>query len=198
VELSISPDKPSKRPSVTLPPMGNLGFSQASRKVERKPTVITSDKQWLASAADTDRYFFQGSVVADGTDMTATCGKAEIVMKPRGAGAQKEISQIVMTDDVKLEQGLKEVHCGRADIYAEEEMIVLNDSPVVINREDNTRAAGHRIVYNKGKQSVTIEDSPDRRPSADRQELAAPPTVEEEEGEAPKKRPTIQLPQFGK
>jgi len=96
-----------------------------------------------------------------------------------------------MTENVNIVQELKEVKCGRADIYADEQMIALSDNPVVINREDNSRAAGYRIIYNKGSQSVVVEGETDGQQQA-QPEFARPTTPEEDEQALP--RPTIKLP----
>lgn len=166
---------------MTLPPLGNIGLNDpaAAKAASKKNTVITSDKQWLASAPDADRYYFEGDVRVDGTDMNAECGRIEVVMKPSKGSKKKRITQIIMTDSVKLTQGLKEAECGRADIYADEEMIVLSQDPVVFNREDNTRASGFKMVYNRGKGGISIEGSA--------------PEQNELDDEAPK-RPTLVLP----
>lgn len=181
VELGIAGDNPGLRPQVTLPPLGNIGLNDpaAAKAASKKNTVITSDKQWLASAPDADRYYFEGDVRVDGTDMNAECGRIEVVMKPSKGSKKKRITQIIMTDSVKLTQGLKEAECGRADIYADEEMIVLSQDPVVFNREDNTRASGFKMVYNRGKGGISIEGSA--------------PEQNELDDEAPK-RPTLVLP----
>ena len=90
-----------------------------------------------------------------------------------------------MTENVKLSQGLKDAACGRADIYAKEEMVVLSNSPVVRNREDNTRATGFRIIYNRGKQSATIEAKNSGQMQEDNGQSDAPA------------RPTVTLPPIG-
>ena len=75
-------------------------------------------------------------------------------------------------------------------------MIALSDNPVVINREDNSRAAGYRIVYNKGSQSVVVEGEADGQQQQAQPEFARPTTPEEDEQARP--RPTIKLPVKGK
>ena len=159
VELLTAPDNPLLRPSVTLPSVGNLGLSDPSyaKKLQAKPTVIKSDKQWLTSSENADRYFFEGDVSVSGTDMNASCDKIEVVMKSPDKSSPKEITQIIMRGSVKLSQGLKDATCGRADIHVKEEMVVLSENPVVTNREDNSRASGPRMVYNRGNKAVTIE-----------------------------------------
>lgn len=193
VELSTDPSNPGKRPRITLPPFKSIGMkdSATASKVKPSRTVITSDRQWLDSSDRLDRYYFQGAVKVKGTDMDASCEKIEVKMRPSKRDGKKEISQIAMTENVNIVQELKEVKCGRADIYADEQMIALSDNPVVINREDNSRAAGYRIIYNKGSQSVVVEGETDGQQQA-QPEFARPTTPEEDEQALP--RPTIKLP----
>ena len=193
VELSTDPSNPGKRPRITLPPFKSIGMkdSATASKVKPSKTVITSDRQWLDSSDRLDRYYFQGAVKVKGTDMDASCEKIEVKMRPSKRDGKKEISQIAMTENVNIVQELKEVKCGRADIYADEQMIALSDNPVVINREDNSRAAGYRIIYNKGSQSVVVEGETDGQQQA-QPEFARPTTPEEDEQARP--RPTIKLP----
>lgn len=194
VELGVNPDKPEIRPSIILPPVGNLGLvdSEVAKKSESKPTVITSDKQWLTGTDSEDRYFFEGGVKVDGTDMNAACKKIEVVMRSPEPNASREITHIIMTGDVKLSQGLKDATCGRADIHVLEEMAVLSDSPVVFNREDNTRATGFRMIYNKGRKGISVEGDDTKVPSAAKDFID--PDYEGDSAEKPTSRPTITLP----
>lgn len=194
VELGINPGKPGVRPSIILPPVGNLGLvdSEVAKKSESKPTVITSDKQWLTGTDSEDRYFFEGDVKVEGTDMNAVCKKIEVVMRSPDPNASREITHIIMTGDVKLSQGLKDATCGRADIHVLEEMAVLSDSPVVFNREDNTRATGYRMIYNKGRKGVSVEGDDSKTPSSIKDFVD--PDYEGDASEKPSSRPTITLP----
>ncbi len=194
VELTMNPQNPLLRPTVTLPPLGDIGITDAeiAPKKSKTPTVIKSDKQWLTSSIEVDRYFFQGDVTIDATDMKSTCDKIETIMRAKKINAQKEITQIIMTGNVHLDQNLKEIHCGRADIYADEQMAVLSDNPVVIDREDNSRASGHRIVYNKGTRTIAVESDPNVELKNREQQEILPPSIEDEE--KIENRPTIRLP----
>ncbi len=195
VELTMNPQNPSLRPTVTLPPLGDIGISdiEVSTKKAKTPTIIKSDKQWLTSSIEVDRYNFQGDVIINSSDMKSSCDKIETIMRPKKPNTQKEITQIIMTGNVRIDQDLKEIHCGRADIYADEQMAVLSDNPVVINREDNSRASGHRIVYNKGTRSIAVESDPNAEIKNREQTEIFPQIIENEEEKA-ETRPTIKLP----
>jgi len=178
VELAISPDFPNVRPCITLPPFKNAGLSpsaaaQKSAAPAAQDTVITSNRQSLVGGADADRYYFEGNVEIEGSGMTGSCDKIEVIIKnapPANAPAQapataltaapkeeKRIDKIILFGNVKIAQGLKSATCGRADIYPVSETIILSQNPVVLNKEDNTRATGARIVYKNGVKGVSIE-----------------------------------------
>ena len=184
VELLTSPEKPNLRPKILLPPMRNMGFDSpsAQRKSRPRMTVITSDKQWLMSYEKIDKYFFEGNVKITATDTEGSCGKIETSITPPERNKRREISEIIFRENVSLTQGLKEITCGKAHIYAKDEVAVLTQNPIIFNREDNTRAAGSKIVYNKGSKLVSIQN--DSLDDVD------------EFSEIDKKRPTIQLPEF--
>lgn len=197
IELLISPDNPGKRPTISLPATKAIGLEEvrADKKLEEKPTVITSDKQWLVGGTDSDRYFFEGDVKASGTDMDVSCGKAEVEMRKLKSGGHS-ISKICLLESVNLSSGLKSATCGRAEVFPEDEMVVLSEDPVVIDREDNTRVSGPRMVYNRGRRSMTVEaETTPSAPAAQSAPRSFIPDFEDDEtlapahGRAP--RPTV-------
>ena len=187
VELLPSKAKPAVRPKIILPPARSLGFdSHDARAPQPKavPTVVVSDRQRLVSEKGSDKYFFDGNVDMTATGAKGKCQKMEVRILPDRRG-DRQISEIILADSVSVEQGQKEITCGRAHIFVKDEVAVLTENPVVYNREDNTRAAGEKIVYNKGSKRVAIFNE------------AAAPKIDEF-SEAEKKRPTVVLPEFGR
>lgn len=198
VELLISPANPGKRPTIFLPATKALGLEEvrAGRGPEEKPTVVTSDKQWLVGGADSDRYFFEGDVKATGTDMDVSCQKAEVEMRRLKSGGHS-ISKIRLLESVNLSSGMKSATCGAAEVFPEDEMVVLSDDPVVIDREDNTRVSGPRMVYNRGRRSMTVEAEASGSPAAQPAPRAFIPDFEGDETLAPDRnrppRPTVKM-----
>ncbi len=180
-ELSTPIDNPGMRPQIKLPAFKNIGMedSELAKKAESKPTIIKSDKQWLSSSKGIEKYYFEGNVEATGTDMNSKCDRIIVIIRPPKGNAPRQISQIIMVGNVKLSQGLKDVSCGRADIHVDEEMAILSDNPVVVNREDNSRVTGQRIVYSQGKRTISVENEPTppkpKMPSVIEQDDETPP-----------------------
>ncbi len=185
VELLVYDKKPNVRPRIMLPPMRNMGFEDSAfaRKSRPKMTVITSDKQYLTSENNVEKYFFEGDVKISATDTEGSCKKIEVIIAPPSKTGRREISDIVLFDNVEMRQGLKEITCGKAHIYAKDEVAVLTKNPIVFNKEDNTRAAGEKIIYNKGAKLISVQQDESK-------------TQEDEFDDVQKKRPQIILPEF--
>lgn len=159
VELLIWDEKPNVRPQMSLPTISGIGLSETPKNnISSKPTVIISDSQSYVNGKDSDKYFFDGNVIITGTDFDASCDKIEVVMKPDKSG-EKKIQLIIMTGNIKITQQLKLVSAGRAEILPIEEMITLSENPTIINNEDKTKAVGYKMVYRRGKKSISIEGS---------------------------------------
>lgn len=199
VELSVSPDNPAKRPTIYLPATKAIGLDELSskNKPEQKPTVITSDKQWLVGGEKSDKYFFEGDVKAVGTDMDVSCKRAQVGIRTLKNG-KRSIAKIDLFDDVELTSGMKNATAGKMEIFPEDEMVVLSEDPVVIDKEDNTRVSGARMVYNRGKRAIRVEaEQPAGKSAApEKREKAFIPDFEDDETleAAPEpKRPTIKI-----
>ena len=91
-----------------------------------------------------------------GTGFEAECEKVEVLIKPDKRG-KREVFHINLSKSVEVRQGKRIARAGRADIHPAEEMIALSDSPSVLN-EDGSRAEGTRMIYTRGKKSISIEN----------------------------------------
>ncbi|MFI3290714.1 MAG: LptA/OstA family protein [Opitutales bacterium] len=187
-ELLTSDKKPEERPKIILAPIGNIGLNEKITEGKvYKNTEITSDKQSLVEGEEFDTYFFEGNVEIDSTDMQANCNKIEVKMAKEGDASVKKISHIIATEDVIITQGLKEAKAGRCDIFPNEEMISLSESPVVLDKGNNSSATGYRMTYRKGKKGISIEGDPNAKASTDGE-------AKSDDGAKKPSRPTITLP----
>ncbi len=185
VELLVWDKKPNVRPKIMLPPMKNMGFDDSSTRStpkHSKMTVIVSDRQWLTSLNDTEKYFFEGNVKLTSTDAQGSCDKIEVLISQPNRVKRREIAEITLSGNVQMQQDLKEITCGKVKIYTKDEVAVLSENPVVFNREDNTRAAGAKIIYNRGTKIVSIQGDTQEAP--------------DEFSDVENARPKIVLPQF--
>ena len=189
VELLTSKDKPQRRPRILLPPVKNLGFDGENVRAPKnvKMTVVKSDRQRLVSEGKTEKYYFDGNVEMSATQTDGSCGKMEVLIAPPDRVGRRQIAEIGLSDSVKITQQSKEITCGRAQIFVRDELAVLTQDPIIVNKEDNSRVAGSRIIYNKGSRRITVDDD---APAAQGQ------YEDDDFEEVEKKRPTVILPEF--
>ena len=159
--------------------------------------MITSDKQWLVGGEKSDKYFFEGDVKAVGTDMDVSCKRAQVGIRTLKNG-KRSIAKIDLFDDVELTSGMKNATAGKMEIFPEDEMVVLSEDPVVIDKEDNTRVSGARMVYNRGKRAIRVEaEQPAEKSAApEKREKSFIPDFEDDEtleATPEPKRPTIKI-----
>ena len=76
-------------------------------------------------------------------------------------------------------------------------MVVLSEDPVVIDREDNTRVSGPRMVYNRGRRSMTVEAEEPAQNAPTEERRTFIPDFEDDETLEPETktppRPTIRI-----
>ena len=119
---------------------------------------LTGSLRPYVSGKDFDSYIFEGNVKIAGTDFQGSCDKVEARMRLSKSGKRK-ITLIILKDNLKLSQGGGEnkVSAGRGEILPDDEMIVLSESPAVENK-DGSLVRGKRIIYKRGRKSVSVEN----------------------------------------
>ncbi len=149
---------------------GTVIVSQA-QSVEPKNTVITSDGPAEMVSTDKETTFtFKDHVVVTGTNMKMNCDFLQVVVLRSGEqaatiGKTKEFKSMLATGNVLMVLGDREAACGRAEVLPGEEKVVLSEHPVIVDHDQNTRAAGRKITLLRGQRRVLIEDP----------EITAPP-----------------------
>lgn len=156
IEFETSKSAPGIRPKMILPEIGSIGLAEAKADKGRQKTEISSDRQSFVTEKDRDVYVFEGAVEISGTGFEAKCDNIEVSMKPDKSG-RRRITHILMTGNLDIRQGGKSAKAGRANIQPEEETIVLSESPLVVN-EDGSMASGTKMIYTRGKKSISIEN----------------------------------------
>jgi lipopolysaccharide export system protein LptA len=140
-----------------------VALSQA-QSVEPKNTVITSDGPGEMVSTDTETTItFKDHVVVIGTNMKLTCDYLEVVVVRSGdktatLGKLDKFRSMLATGNVLLVQGQREAACGRAQVLPDEEKVVLSENPVIVDHDQNTRAAGDKITLLRGERRVFIDN----------------------------------------
>jgi lipopolysaccharide export system protein LptA len=166
------------RPTVVLPPMGNLGWgtdekgnttTAGNSTAASAPTVITSDQQQLFTSPAGNQYWFDGNVQIDGGEMQATCEHMHVLAAPPksspGAGntttgGPAGIEKIVCTDQVRVVQGTRTATAGEAEIFPDTGDVVLTQQPLVVDSANGTQASGDRLVLKRGQREAFVEGAP--------------------------------------
>ncbi len=145
-------------------------FARA-QSVEPKNTVITSDGPCeMVSTEKETTITFRDHVVVIGTNMKLNCDYLEVVVERSGdpaltVGKLEKFRSMLATGNVLLVQGGREAACGRALVLPGKEEVTLSENPVVVDHDQNTRAAGKTIILYRGQHKVHIDEP----------EITAPP-----------------------
>jgi len=104
---------------------------------------------------------FRDHVVVVGTNMKLSCDYLEVVVVRSGdptatVGKLDKFRSMLATGHVLLAQGDREAACGRAVVLPGEEKVVLSENPVVVDHDQNTRAAGKTITLLRGQRRLEI------------------------------------------
>jgi lipopolysaccharide export system protein LptA len=135
-----------------------------AQNVEPKNTVITSDGPGEMVSTDKETTItFKDHVVVTGTNMKLTCDYLEVVVIRSGdqsatLGKLDKFRSMLATGNVLLIQGDREAACGRAEVLPGEEKVVLSENPVIVDHDQNTRAAGEEITLLRGQRRVFIKN----------------------------------------
>ena len=136
-----------------------------AQSIEPKNTVITSDgpAEMVSNEKQTETTItFKDHVVVTGTNMKLNCDFLEVVVIRGGdqtatVGKLEKFRSMVATGNVLIVQGDREAACGRAVVLPGEEKVVLSENPVVVDHDQNTRAAGEEITMLRGQHKLTIK-----------------------------------------
>ncbi len=138
-------------------------------------TVIESDYLELITAAEQNRFLFEGNVRVGGTNLTAVCDRMEVLAN-RSPDSDSEatfgeigaIETIIAIGNVVIEQAGRKAEAGRAEIYPREGKVILTENPKVTD-EKGMVATGPRMLLFQGERRVVIEGtdsgSPEDRPT---------------------------------
>ncbi len=167
-----------------LLPFGLLLAAALPAAVEETVTTITSDGEAQMISTDKETTItFQTNVVVIGTNLRLTCDYLQVVVLRTGdptatIGHPDKFRSLLATGNVHLVQGDREAACGRAEVLPAQNQIVLTDSPVIVDHDQNTRIAGEKITLLRGQRQVFVEKPrlsgpPMKDPGYDKENKAA-------------------------
>jgi lipopolysaccharide export system protein LptA len=155
------------------------------------PTVIESGAADMVSSEKETTFSFSKGVTVTATNMTMTCDDLVVVARRGGdplatLGKQQGFKSLIATGNVRIVQNDREATAGRAEVFPDEDKVVLSGDPVVRSAKDGWEQTGPgmRLVLYRGQRRASLEG-----PEGTRTRLLLPPLKDlgyDKEKEKPK------------
>ncbi len=124
-------------------------------------TVISSDRLEMNNNGQSASFNFTGNIKLTGTNLIVTCDALEVQTERNETPeiSTKElgnISSIIATGNVSISQRGRTATAGRAEVYPNDDKIVLTDNPKVADNQGNV-VTGAKITLFRGVGKVVVE-----------------------------------------
>ncbi len=165
------------RPLPLLAAAAALVLGAQARAADAPPTT-TVDCSGQAESVSTDTETtttFRDNVVAVGNGLNLECDFLKVVAtrigdKSATLGKYGKFRYLLATGHVKITQGDRVATSGRAEVFPEEDRIVLTEQPIVRIESEHYTASGPRMILYRGQRRAVIEGTP-----TDRTHITLPP-----------------------
>lgn len=155
----------------TLPLLATafLALAALARGADSRETTIDCSGPAESISTDTETTTtFRDSVVAIGNGISLDCDFLKVIAtrvgdKTATLGKYGKFRYMLATGHVRITQGDRVATSGRAEVFPEEDRIVLTEEPVVRIASDNYEASGPRMILYRGQRRAVIEGNPNQR-----------------------------------
>jgi lipopolysaccharide export system protein LptA len=126
-------------------------------------TVIESDGPGEMVSTDKETTItFRDNVRVTGTNLKLNCDYLEVVVLRTGdptatVGKFEKFKSMLARGNVRIVQGDREAACGQAVVLPGEDKVVLTGNPVLVDHDQNHRAAGKTITMLRAQRQVIVE-----------------------------------------
>ncbi len=147
------------RPEGTVRP-SDKPLVQTEIEAESLKAEITEDKGYLVGV---------GSVKLTATNLVITCNKIEVFTDVKDKdgndtiGDVSSIRQIIATGAVKIVQEERTATAGRAEVFPNEDFILLDEDPIVYQNSITMDGTGAQLRIHRGNGLVEWIGSPDNK-----------------------------------
>lgn len=137
--------------------------------VEPPPTVIECAGLAETISTDTETIAtFRDQVVITGNNLKLYCDFLKVVAIRKGdptatLGQYGYFKSLVATGRVRIVQGDREATCGRAEVFPNEDRIVLSENPVVRSFDDQYVVTGPEILLYRGQRRAVVKGTEEQR-----------------------------------
>jgi lipopolysaccharide export system protein LptA len=161
------------------------------------PTVIESGTAEMVSTAKETTFTFGNGVTVSGTNLKMTCENLEVVARRSGDpeatfGKQENFKSLVATGNVRIVQSDREATCERAEVFPDDDKVVLTGNPKVRSTDGQYQASGPKMVLHRGERRAQIIAEGGERPR-----ISLPPLKDLGYEKEKKKAPSKGTPEAG-
>lgn len=133
------------------------------------PTVIESGSADMVSTDKETTFTFRKDVVVTATNMKLHCDELVVVARRSGdaaatIGKQEKFKSMLATGNVRIIQNDREATCGRAEVFPDEDKVVLTENPRVRIQGDDHVITGPRMELHRGERRAVILGDETARP----------------------------------
>jgi lipopolysaccharide export system protein LptA len=134
------------------------------------PTVITSGALEMVSTAKETTFTYSKGVKVAATNLTLTCEELVVIARRSGdpaalLGKQEKFKSLVATGGVRLVQDDREATAARAEVFPDEDRVVLTGDPVVVRSvKDGWAQTGPEAELLRGERKAIFKSKGDVRP----------------------------------
>jgi len=136
---------------------------------ELPPTIIECAGAAETISTDTETIAtFTDQVVVTGNNLKLYCDNLRVVAIRKGdpaatLGEYGFFKSLVATGRVRIVQGDREATCGRAEVFPNEDRIVLSENPVVRSIDDQYVVTGPEILLYRGQRRAVVRGTAEER-----------------------------------
>ncbi len=151
-------------PAAATPPAPN-----AAPPAPLVPTVIESGTAEVVSTEKETTFTFRQEVSVTATNMKLLCDQLVVVARRSGdpaalIGKQEKFKSMLATGHVRIIQNDREATCGRAEVFPDDDKVVLTENPRVQIQGDNHVITGPRMELHRGERRAVILSDETTRP----------------------------------
>jgi lipopolysaccharide export system protein LptA len=133
------------------------------------PTVIESGALDMVSTAKETTFTYSQGVKVTATNMTLTCDHLVVIARRVGdpaalIGKQEKFKSLIATGDVRIVQADREATATRAEVFPDDDKVVLSGNPVVRSVKDGWEQTGPKMELLRGERRAIIKSEGDVRP----------------------------------
>jgi lipopolysaccharide export system protein LptA len=158
--------------------LGLAGAARAADAPASQETTVTSAGPAEMMSTDTESTFtFKDNVIALGNGITLECDALKVIAtrigdKSATIGKYGKFKYMLATGHVRITQADRVATSGRAEVFPQEDRIVLTEKPVVRIESEHYEASGPRMILYRGQRRAVIEGN---KETGERTHILLPP-----------------------